>query len=41
LISVGADDAGRLVRALNQVEVPAVQIGEVLAKRKPVIEIVI
>lgn len=41
LISVAENDAARLVRALNQVEVPAVQIGEVVARRKPVIEVVV
>lgn len=40
LIAVDATDAGRLVRALNQAEVPAVQIGEAVPQRKPLIEVV-
>ena len=40
LIAVDANDSNRLLHALNQAEVPAVQIGEVLPQRKPVIEVV-
>jgi len=40
LIAVDANDSNRLLHALNQAEVPAVQIGEALPQRKPVIEVV-
>jgi selenide, water dikinase len=39
LISVGAEDTGDLTRALNAAGVPAVEIGEVLEKKKPLIAI--
>jgi selenide,water dikinase len=39
LISVGAESSAELVRALRQAEVPAVEIGEVLATGKPLIRV--
>ena len=39
LISVGADDAARLVRELQKAGVEAVEIGEVLPKQKPLIAV--
>ncbi len=39
LICVAARDAARLTRALNEREVPAVAIGEVLPARKPLIRV--
>jgi selenide,water dikinase len=39
LISVAAEDAVELTRALNAAGVPAVEIGEVLAERKPLIAV--
>ena len=39
LISVSAEDAGLLIRALQDVGVPAVEIGEVRANAKPLITI--
>ncbi len=40
LISIAAEDADELLRELNEASVGAVMIGEVLAERKPVIEVV-
>ena len=39
LISVSAEEAGRLVRALHDAGVPAVEIGEVLPHTKPLIRV--
>jgi selenide,water dikinase len=39
LISVSAEDAGALMRALQAAGVPAVEIGQVLARAKPLIRI--
>jgi selenide,water dikinase len=39
LIAVAAEDSARLTRSLNQAHVPAAQIGEVLARTKPLIMI--
>jgi selenide,water dikinase len=39
LIAVGAEDSMELTRALNAAGVPAVEIGEVLAERKPLIAV--
>jgi selenide, water dikinase len=39
LIAVDANDSNKLLHALKQVEVPAVQIGEVLPQRKELIEV--
>ncbi len=39
LISVAADDAGALTRSLQNAGVPAVEIGEAIAHRKPLIRI--
>jgi selenide,water dikinase len=40
LISVSAEDAGRLTRALRDAGVPAVEIGEVLPHGKPLIRVI-
>jgi selenide,water dikinase len=39
LIAVNATDSDRLVHALKQAEIPAVQVGEALPQRKPLIEV--
>jgi selenide,water dikinase len=39
LISVSAADAARLTRALHDASVPAVEIGEVLPRRQPLIQV--
>ena len=39
LISVGAEDAGALTRALQDAGVPAVEIGQVLPRTKPLIRV--
>jgi selenide,water dikinase len=39
LIAVDATDSDRLVHALNQAEIPALQVGEALPQRKPLIEV--
>jgi selenide, water dikinase len=39
LISVASEDSAKLTRALNAAEVPAVQIGEVVARSKPLIAV--
>jgi selenide,water dikinase len=39
LISVAAEDSARLTRSLNAAGVPAVRIGEVVAKTKPMISV--
>jgi selenide,water dikinase len=39
LLSVAAADSGRLVEALQKAGVPAAEIGEVIPKRKPLIEV--
>ncbi len=39
LISVSAEDAGALTRALRDAGVPAVEIGQVLARAKPLIQV--
>jgi selenide,water dikinase len=39
LISVASEDSAELIQSLNAVGVPAVQIGEVVAKTKPLIEV--
>jgi selenide, water dikinase len=39
LISVASEDSAQLIQSLNAVGVPAVQIGEVVAKTKPLIEV--
>ncbi len=40
LISVAAKDAERLVTALRNAEIGAVEIGEVIAKQKPLVAVV-
>jgi selenide, water dikinase len=40
LISVSAEDAGTLIRALQDAGVPAVEIGEALPRTKPLIRII-
>jgi selenide,water dikinase len=40
LISVGASDGDRLVRVLRNAGVPAVEIGEVVEKTKPLTQVV-
>jgi selenide,water dikinase len=40
LLSVAAADSGRLVEALENEGVPAAEIGEVIPKRKPLIEVI-
>jgi selenide, water dikinase len=39
LISVASEDSARLTRSLNAAKVPAVQIGEVVARTKPLIAV--
>jgi selenide,water dikinase len=39
LISVASEDSARLTQSLNAAEVPAVQIGEVVLRRKPLIAV--
>jgi selenide, water dikinase len=39
LISVASEDSAKLTRSLNAAEVPAVQIGEVVARSKPLIAV--
>jgi selenide,water dikinase len=39
LISVASEHSAQLVRSLNAAKVPAVQIGEVIARTKPLIMI--
>jgi selenide,water dikinase len=39
LLSVAAEDSGKLVNALKNEGVPAVEIGEVIPQRKPLIEV--
>jgi selenide,water dikinase len=39
LISVAAEDAGRLSRALNEAGVPAVEVGEVVPRTSPLIAV--
>jgi selenide,water dikinase len=41
LISVAAKDAASLTQALNEREVPAVDVGEVLPAGKPMIRVVL